>query len=199
MQHPLVTLITHPTNRLVPDRRGYDLDYDRLFELAVEHGRGRDRRRAVAPRSRRRAGAARDRRRRHGVDRQRLSPRRDARTADAIWVTTARRGWVEPRHVLNARRSTRSARSSPPSAARADREALALPPTRLPSAALAALVARAFALYRATMLPGFDFGDTGSFQTTVGSPLITPRDGYPLYFAIGQLFCGRPARSRRTR
>jgi hypothetical protein len=46
----------------------------------------------------------------------------------------------------------------------------------------------AFVLYRATMLPGFDFGDTGSFQATVGSPLITPRDGYPLYFAIGQLF-----------
>jgi transmembrane protein TMEM260 (protein O-mannosyltransferase) len=38
------------------------------------------------------------------------------------------------------------------------------------------------------MLPGFDFGDTGSFQATVGSPLITPRDGYPLYFALGQLF-----------
>jgi Protein of unknown function (DUF2723) len=54
---------------------------------------------------------------------------------------------------------------------------------------VAGLVAlAAFALYRATMLPGFDFGDTGSFQATVGSPLITPRDGYPLYFAIGQLF-----------
>src|SRR3954465_15903961 len=52
---------------------------------------------------------------------------------------------------------------------------------------LAALVAAAaaFALYRATLLPGVDFGDTGSFQTMVGSPLITPRDGYPLYFAIG--------------
>ena len=45
----------------------------------------------------------------------------------------------------------------------------------------------AFALYRATLLPGVDFGDTGSFQTMVGSPLITPRDGYPLYFAIGTL------------
>jgi MFS family permease len=44
-----------------------------------------------------------------------------------------------------------------------------------------------FALYRATLLPGLDFGDTGSFQTMVGSPLITPRDGYPLYFAIGTL------------
>jgi hypothetical protein len=48
-----------------------------------------------------------------------------------------------------------------------------------------AVAAVAFTLYRATLLPGVDFGDTGSFQTMVGSPLITPRDGYPLYFAIG--------------
>jgi hypothetical protein len=53
------------------------------------------------------------------------------------------------------------------------------------SALIVALAA--FALYRATLLPGFDFGDTGSFQTMAGSPLITPRDGYPLYFAIGAL------------
>jgi hypothetical protein len=55
---------------------------------------------------------------------------------------------------------------------------------------LAALIVAlaAFTLYRATLLPGVDFGDTGSFQTMVGSPLITPRDGYPLYFAIGTLF-----------
>ncbi|OLD56689.1 MAG: hypothetical protein AUI64_01930 [Acidobacteria bacterium 13_1_40CM_2_64_6] len=46
----------------------------------------------------------------------------------------------------------------------------------------------AFALYHATLLPGFDFGDTGHLQTAVGSPLITPRAGYPLYFAIGNLF-----------
>lgn len=52
--------------------------------------------------------------------------------------------------------------------------------------ALAVAVA-AFALYRATLLPGFDFGDTGSFQAIVGSPIITPRNGYPLYFAIGEV------------
>lgn len=46
----------------------------------------------------------------------------------------------------------------------------------------------ALALYHATLLPGFDFGDTGSFQATVGSPLLTPRDAYPLYFAIGGAF-----------
>lgn len=52
---------------------------------------------------------------------------------------------------------------------------------------LAALITAvaAFALYRATLLPGVDFGDTGSFQTMAGSTTITPRDGYPLYFAIG--------------
>jgi hypothetical protein len=52
---------------------------------------------------------------------------------------------------------------------------------------LAALIAAgaAFALYRATLLPGVDLGDTGSFQTMVGSAMITPRDAYPLYFAIG--------------
>ena len=60
-------------------------------------------------------------------------------------------------------------------------------------------LAAAFALYRATMLPGFDFGDTGSFQATVGSPLITPRDGYPLYFAIGQLFVWVDARGAGAR
>jgi DNA polymerase (family 10) len=36
MRHPLVTLVTHPTNRLFPHRPGYDLDYDRLFQLAAE-------------------------------------------------------------------------------------------------------------------------------------------------------------------
>jgi hypothetical protein len=56
------------------------------------------------------------------------------------------------------------------------------------TAAAAIVAAVAFALYHATLLPGFDFGDTGSFQATVGSADITPRDGYPLYFAVGQVF-----------
>lgn len=42
-------------------------------------------------------------------------------------------------------------------------------------------------LYRATLLPSFDFGDTASFQAIGGSPFITPRDGYPLYFAVGSV------------
>jgi hypothetical protein len=46
----------------------------------------------------------------------------------------------------------------------------------------------AFAVYRATLLPGFDLGDTGSFQHLVNARFITPREAYPLYFAIGKLF-----------
>ena len=104
MQHPLVTLITHPTNRLVLHRRGYDLDYDRLFELAVEHRTaveidgapshldldGALARRAIA------AGAT-------------VAVNSDCHRAEMLGrqmhlgVVTARRGWVEPRHVLNAR------------------------------------------------------------------------------------------------
>ncbi|HEY7170627.1 MAG TPA: DUF2723 domain-containing protein [Vicinamibacterales bacterium] len=60
------------------------------------------------------------------------------------------------------------------------------PPAVLLAATLVAVAA--FALYRATLLPDFDFGDTASFQVMAGSPVVTPRDGYPLYFAVGRLF-----------
>jgi DNA polymerase (family 10) len=104
MKHPLVTLITHPTNRLVPRRPGYDLDYDALFELAVETRTileidgspahldldGALSRRAIA------AGAL-------------MAVDSDCHRADLLdmqmelGVTTARRGWVERRHVVNTR------------------------------------------------------------------------------------------------
>jgi DNA polymerase (family 10) len=104
MQHPLVTMITHPTNRLVPHRAGYELDYDRLFAAAVETKTvveidgspahldldGALARRAVA------AGATlaidSDCHRAEMLDRQMR-----------LGIITARRGWVEPRHVLNTR------------------------------------------------------------------------------------------------
>ncbi len=104
MRHPLVTFITHPTNRLVPYKPGYELDYGRLFELAVETGTfvevdgapvhldldGTLARRAVA------AGVTLT----LNSDSHRteaLSPQMD------LGVTTARRGWVEARHVINTR------------------------------------------------------------------------------------------------
>lgn len=42
--------------------------------------------------------------------------------------------------------------------------------------------------YWATLLPGLDFGDTASFQTSIGSPTLTPRQAYPLYYALGSVF-----------
>lgn len=104
LKHPLVSIITHPTNRLVPHRRGYDLDYECLFETAVETGTiveidgspahldldGALARRAVA------AGAT-------------LVVDSDCHRADLLerqmqlGIMTARRGWVEARHVANTR------------------------------------------------------------------------------------------------
>jgi DNA polymerase (family 10) len=104
MRHPLVTIITHPTNRVVPHRKGYDLDYDRLFALAAETGtvvevdgspshldlHGTLARKAVA------AGATiaidSDCHRAEMLDRQMQ-----------LGLMLARSGWVERRHVLNAR------------------------------------------------------------------------------------------------
>jgi hypothetical protein len=45
----------------------------------------------------------------------------------------------------------------------------------------------AFLLYRSTLLPGVDFGDTASFQAAAGARSISPRQAYPLYFALGGL------------
>jgi DNA polymerase (family X) len=104
MKHPLVTVITHPINRLPPHRKGYDLDYDGLFAMAVETGtfleidgspshldlEGALARRAVA------AGAM-------------VTIDSDAHRADMVGrqmdlgVMTARRGWVEAKHVVNTR------------------------------------------------------------------------------------------------
>jgi len=104
MRHPLVTLITHPSNRMVPHKPGYELDYDRLFQIAVETRTvveidgspshldldGELARRAIA------AGAMvaidSDSHRAEWLDRQM-----------ALGLVMARRGWVEARHVINAR------------------------------------------------------------------------------------------------
>ena len=52
----------------------------------------------------------------------------------------------------------------------------------------AAVGAAAFVLYHATLLPDMDLGDTPSFQARIGIALLTPRDAYPLYTAIGTVF-----------
>ncbi len=104
MRHPLVSLITHPTNRLVPHRTGYRLDWERLFATAVETGTFMEIDGAPAHLDMdgvlaRQALAA-------GVT---VSVDSDCHRAEMLGrqmdlgVSTARRGWVEPKHVLNTR------------------------------------------------------------------------------------------------
>ena len=57
-------------------------------------------------------------------------------------------------------------------------------PLRARLLASGVLAAVAFLLYSTTLLPGQDLGDTASFQAIVGDPLLVPRQGYPLYFAL---------------
>ena len=38
VRHPLVNIVTHPSNRLVPHRPGYELDYDRFFAESIATG-----------------------------------------------------------------------------------------------------------------------------------------------------------------
>ena len=57
----------------------------------------------------------------------------------------------------------------------------------------------AFLCYYRTLLPGLDLGDSASFQTIAGSLTLNPRQAYPLYFGLGNLFVwlhpGEPARA----
>lgn len=104
IEHPLVNVITHPANRSPAYSAGYDIDFDRLFEAAARTGTAMeidgapghlDMDGAVA----RRAASA-------GVT---IVISSDCHRADvlgrqmAFGIGTARRGWIEPRHVLNTR------------------------------------------------------------------------------------------------
>ena len=104
INHPLVNVITHPANRSPAVSDGYDVDFPRLFDAAAASGTaleidgapghldmdGSLARLAVA------AGVT-------------VTIDSDCHRAEALsrqmrfGVGTARRGWVEPRHVLNTR------------------------------------------------------------------------------------------------
>jgi DNA polymerase (family X) len=104
VRNPFVTIITHPANQLVGRRAGYDMDYAAIYEAAADTGTaleidgapghldldGEHARDAVA------SGATltidSDCHRARSLDRQMR-----------LGIGTARRGWVEPRHVLNTR------------------------------------------------------------------------------------------------
>lgn len=104
IRHPLVNIITHPANRSPGLSDGYALDFDALWAAAADSGTAMeidgapghlDLDGALA----RRAVAA-------GVT---IAVDSDSHRIDALGrqmqfgVGTARRGWVEPQHVLNTR------------------------------------------------------------------------------------------------
>jgi len=104
IRHPLVTIITHPQNRLVGRRSGYDLDFEAVYAAAAETGTALEVDGAPGhldldgEHARAAAGA--------GVT---LTIDSDCHRAATLGrqmrmgVGTARRGWIEPRHVLNSR------------------------------------------------------------------------------------------------
>jgi DNA polymerase (family 10) len=102
--HPLVTVITHPANRLVGRDSGYALDFPAVFAAAAETGTalevdGAPSHLDMDGETARAAVAA-------GVTVTIDSDCHKAALLDRqmrLGVGTARRGWVEPRHVLNTR------------------------------------------------------------------------------------------------
>jgi DNA polymerase (family X) len=104
IQHPLVNIITHPTNRLIGYRTGYDLDLPRLFEAAAATGTILEI--DGAPMHLDMDGALAWRAVDAGVM---VSIDGDCHRAALLdrqmlfGVATARRGWCEARHVVNTR------------------------------------------------------------------------------------------------
>lgn len=104
MRHPFVHIVTHPANRMVGSDPGYDLDFDALFREAV--GTQTIMEVDGAPIHLDMDGAVARRAVEAGVM---VSVDSDCHHADrlgrqmAFGVGTARRGWIEARHVLNTR------------------------------------------------------------------------------------------------
>jgi DNA polymerase (family 10) len=104
IRHPLVTIITHPANQIVGRRAGYALDFEAIYAAAAETGTALEVDGAPAHldldgEHARAAGAA-------GVTLAIDSDCHRARALDRqmqMGIGTARRGWIEPRQVLNAR------------------------------------------------------------------------------------------------
>ncbi len=101
ISNPNVDIIGHPTGRLLPDREGADLDMNAVFAAAKEHGTALEINAHPARLDLDDVYAAQAVE--MGIP---LSVDTDAHAeADLdllhFGISTARRGWVEPRHVLN--------------------------------------------------------------------------------------------------
>ena len=104
LRHPLVNVLCHPANQLTGRHRGYDLDFDALYDAAAMTGTALEIDGAPShmdlDSDRARAAVA------AGVM---LTIDSDCHRAEALGrqmqfgVGIGRRAWVEPRHVLNTR------------------------------------------------------------------------------------------------
>ena len=97
-------MITHPMNQLVGQRDGYDMDYAAIYAAAAESGTALEVDGAPThldlsgARAREAAGAGATVVIDSDCHRARLLDRQMR-----MGVGTARRGWIEPQHVLNTR------------------------------------------------------------------------------------------------
>jgi DNA polymerase (family 10) len=104
IRHPLVNVITHPTNRRPSRSHGYSLDLDRLFAAAATSGTAMEV--DGAPDHLDMDGSLARRAAATGVT---IAIYSDCHRVGALGrqmqrgVGTARRGWVEAQHVLNTR------------------------------------------------------------------------------------------------
>ena len=104
IRHPLVNVITHPANRSPAQSAGYNVDFDQLFAAAALTGTAMEI--DGAPGHLDMDGALARRAAEAGVT---IVVDSDCHRVDGLGrqmrfgVGTARRGWIEPRHVLNTR------------------------------------------------------------------------------------------------
>jgi len=102
MENPYVNVIAHPTGRVIGQRDGYPLDLEKIMEKAVETNTALE---VNSYYNRLDLNAANCRLAvKKGV---KLVINTDSHHVDHMWmiklgIGTARRGWVEKRHVLNA-------------------------------------------------------------------------------------------------
>lgn len=104
IRHPLVNVITHPANQLVGRRAGYEMDYAAIYAAAAETGTALEI--DGAPSHLDLSGERAREAVQAGVTVVIDSDCHRCRALDQqmrMGVGTARRGWVEPAHVLNTR------------------------------------------------------------------------------------------------
>ena len=114
MDNPYLTIIGHPTGRLLLSRDPYGLDLDAIIEkAAAQRRRAGDQRRPPPARPRLARAAAGAGRRRHDLHRRRRPQHSRASPTSDYGVGMARKGWLGPDDILNAQPVERLRRPRP--------------------------------------------------------------------------------------